>query len=208
MRLAQGESIHGRKNMLALDKFFGDAVQGSPSTEPPPNTPALPAVQRLDKSWRTGPDPDSASNQALPEVLAPEIDLSGLFGKQDAQQPIAVLNPAELGSAERDLDDLLARQSEIGACIEARKQALRASVLADMRARIQKYSLTAHELGFDMTAGNSHSPHGEHHAKGQRVRLAPKYLDPATGRTWSGHGRTPEWLKDQDRSAFRIALGA
>jgi DNA-binding protein H-NS len=206
--------------MLGLDKLFSDALQGASNSEPPPNAPALPAVQRLDKSWRTGwpdpaasggtgPDPDPASNQAQPAPLAPEIDLSGLFGKPDAQQPVTVLNPAELDSAERDLNDLLARQTEISARIEARQQALRASVLADVRARIQKYGLTAAELDFTAMTGGARSSlcnHTRH--QDQRIRLAPKYQDPVTGRTWSGHGRTPEWLKGQDRTAFLIVAGA
>ncbi|MEN2475798.1 H-NS histone family protein [Burkholderia sp. GS2Y] len=27
-----------------------------------------------------------------------------------------------------------------------------------------------------------------------RLKHSPKYIDPATGRTWSGSGRTPKWL--------------
>ncbi len=34
---------------------------------------------------------------------------------------------------------------------------------------------------------------------------AAKYRDPASGATWSGRGRTPNWLAGQaDRSAFEI----
>ena len=40
-------------------------------------------------------------------------------------------------------------------------------------------------------------------------KAAPKYRDPRTGKTWSGRGRTPIWLRDQeekgkDREDFRI----
>jgi hypothetical protein len=35
--------------------------------------------------------------------------------------------------------------------------------------------------------------------------LAPKYRDPKTGATWSGHARPPAWIKDaRDRSVFLI----
>lgn len=37
--------------------------------------------------------------------------------------------------------------------------------------------------------------------------LAPRYRHP-DGRTWSGQGRAPEWIKDQDREQFRINNGA
>lgn len=37
-------------------------------------------------------------------------------------------------------------------------------------------------------------------------KLPPKYMNPATGETWSGHARPPAWIKDvKDRSKFLIA---
>jgi DNA-binding protein H-NS len=36
------------------------------------------------------------------------------------------------------------------------------------------------------------------------VPVAPKYRNPETGDTWSGRGRAPRWLKDQDLESFRI----
>lgn len=32
----------------------------------------------------------------------------------------------------------------------------------------------------------------------------PKYRDPDTGRTWSGRGPRPYWLKDKNLEAYRI----
>lgn len=47
---------------------------------------------------------------------------------------------------------------------------------------------------------------GKGTAKG---KLAPKYLNPKTGETWSGHARPPAWIKNaKDRSKFLIAGGA
>ena len=34
--------------------------------------------------------------------------------------------------------------------------------------------------------------------------VAQKYRDPETGRTWSGRGKEPLWLRGQDRSKFQI----
>jgi DNA-binding protein H-NS len=36
------------------------------------------------------------------------------------------------------------------------------------------------------------------------VPVAPKYRNPETGETWSGRGRAPHWIKDQDVERFRI----
>jgi DNA-binding protein H-NS len=44
---------------------------------------------------------------------------------------------------------------------------------------------------------------GKSTAKG---KLPPKYINPETGETWSGHARPPAWMKDvKDRSKFLIA---
>ncbi|WP_157915134.1 H-NS histone family protein [Paraburkholderia acidicola] len=35
-----------------------------------------------------------------------------------------------------------------------------------------------------------------------RGRAAPKYFDPASGRTWSGRGRQPAWIRGKPRDLF------
>ncbi|WP_042320227.1 H-NS family nucleoid-associated regulatory protein [Paraburkholderia caledonica] len=40
-------------------------------------------------------------------------------------------------------------------------------------------------------------------------KLSPKYINPKTGETWSGHARPPAWIANvKDRSKFLIAGGA
>lgn len=39
-------------------------------------------------------------------------------------------------------------------------------------------------------------------AKGSTV--APKYRNPATGETWTGRGKAPKWIRDEDRAKFAI----
>jgi DNA-binding protein H-NS len=41
-------------------------------------------------------------------------------------------------------------------------------------------------------------------AKDVRTKAAPKYRDPASGKTWSGRGRTPRWLDGKNSSDFLI----
>ncbi|SIT37541.1 DNA-binding protein H-NS (fragment) [Paraburkholderia piptadeniae] len=43
-------------------------------------------------------------------------------------------------------------------------------------------------------------------ANGKPGKLPPKYRDPVSGATWSGHARPPAWIKDaKDRSNFLIS---
>jgi DNA-binding protein H-NS len=44
---------------------------------------------------------------------------------------------------------------------------------------------------------------------GRKLNLAPKYVDPATGAMWTGHGRAPAWIRDAaDRDVFLIGKKA
>lgn len=38
-------------------------------------------------------------------------------------------------------------------------------------------------------------------------RVSPKYWNSATGETWSGRGKTPNWMKGQDPERFLIRSG-
>ncbi|WP_414693527.1 H-NS family nucleoid-associated regulatory protein [Paraburkholderia madseniana] len=45
-----------------------------------------------------------------------------------------------------------------------------------------------------------------------KPQVAPKYQDPKTGKTWSGRGLTPDWIKGKNRDRLlikgRAPLGA
>lgn len=43
--------------------------------------------------------------------------------------------------------------------------------------------------------------------KKPRGKVAAKYQDRATGATWTGRGREPEWIKGKDRAAFLVQAG-
>ena len=63
----------------------------------------------------------------------------------------------------------------------------------EQRAKARRERARAERLG--LTEGASA-------AKG---KLPPKYRDPKTGATWSGHARPPSWIKDvKDRTRFLI----
>ena len=59
-----------------------------------------------------------------------------------------------------------------------------------------------HELSVTDLFGNSR---GRSKKAGTGSKVAPKYRDPATGLTWTGRGKPPKWIQDQDRSRFLIS---
>lgn len=87
---------------------------------------------------------------------------------------------------------LLAQKAEIDAQIAAAQAEAKAQAVTEARALIQEHGLTAADV----------FPQGKK-PKGS-VGVA-KYRDPATGVTWTGRGKPPNWIKDAaDRTPFEI----
>ena len=66
--------------------------------------------------------------------------------------------------------------------------------IASVRKTIEEFGLTVTDV-FRPSDRRSHS-------KGSKVE--PKYRNPATGETWTGRGKPPVWIRDQDREQFKI----
>jgi DNA-binding protein H-NS len=64
-----------------------------------------------------------------------------------------------------------------------------AGVIADIKAKMQEYSITLADLGGGPARSKKAASSG---------KVAVKYRNVATGETWSGRGRTPKWLSDAE----------
>lgn len=75
--------------------------------------------------------------------------------------------------------------------------------LSDAVSQVQKlvaeYGLTAQDV---FPSGKGSSKAGRSSTAGSKV--APKYRDPATGQTWTGRGKAPKWIQNEDRTKFAI----
>lgn len=75
--------------------------------------------------------------------------------------------------------------------------------LSDAVAQVQKlvteYGLTAQDV---FPSGKGSGKAGRSSTAGSKV--APKYRDPATGQTWTGRGKAPKWIQNEDRTKFAI----
>ncbi len=81
---------------------------------------------------------------------------------------------------------------------EARKRELSEAV-AQVRSLVAEYGLTAQDV----------FPAGKGAGKGTRsstagTKVAPKYRNPATGETWTGRGKAPKWIQNENREKFAI----
>ena len=82
---------------------------------------------------------------------------------------------------------------------EARRREL-SDAVAQVRSLVAEYGLTAQDV---FPAGKSGA------AKVTRsstagTKVAPKYRNPATGETWTGRGKAPRWIQNEDREKFAI----
>lgn len=84
------------------------------------------------------------------------------------------------------------------ATLEAQIAEARSRELADAVAKVQ--ALVAE---FQLTVDDVFPPAKARHSNaGQKV--AAKYRNPTTGETWTGRGKPPRWIADQDRGQFLI----
>jgi DNA-binding protein H-NS len=81
------------------------------------------------------------------------------------------------------------------------------AVVERIRGIMEKHGLTVADIAAHL--GEKRGTRAA--AKGNVARqgkLPPKYMNPATGETWSGHARPPRWIADvKDRTRFLIDNG-
>jgi DNA-binding protein H-NS len=90
---------------------------------------------------------------------------------------------------------LLAQREALEQQIEELRTAERGDAIEWIREQMALFDVKLEEL--DPRRGRS--------PKKQPVPVAAKYRDPASGATWSGRGKPPRWIADQDREKFAIS---
>lgn len=88
--------------------------------------------------------------------------------------------------------DLLKQRAALEQQIDAARKNEIADVLKNVHALVETFALTQADV-FPISKPKYKESRGE-----------PKYRDPVSGRTWTGRGRLPDWLRGQDRAEFTI----
>lgn len=78
---------------------------------------------------------------------------------------------------------------------EARRREL-AVAIAQVRETVAEFGLTPQDV---FPAGR-----GARTSAASGSKVAPKYRDPLTGQTWTGRGKAPKWIQNEDREKFAI----
>ena len=76
---------------------------------------------------------------------------------------------------------------------EARRNELSEAV-SQVRALVTEFGLTVQDV----------FPAGKARSASAGSKVAPKYRNPATGQTWTGRGKAPKWIQNENREQFAI----
>jgi len=90
--------------------------------------------------------------------------------------------------------ELKAQKEALDLQIETALAAERGAVLEEIRQLMSTYGITV---------ANIAAPTSKKKAAGKGA-VAAKYVDRASGKTWSGRGRMPLWLVGQDLDSFSV----
>jgi len=89
---------------------------------------------------------------------------------------------------------LLAQRDALDQQIEELRNIARGDALEWIREQIAVFDVKLEDLG----------PRLGRSPKKRSGPVAAKYRDPASGATWSGRGKPPRWIADEDREKFVI----
>ncbi len=90
--------------------------------------------------------------------------------------------------------ELLAQRELLEKQIASARKAELADAVANVRQLVSEFGLTVEDV----------FPKGRSQSAVKGATVAPKYRDPSTGATWTGRGKPPAWIRDQDREKFKI----
>ena len=94
-----------------------------------------------------------------------------------------------------DYKKLIQEREALEQRIKAARQDAISGAIAKIQSLIAEFELTPQDV----------FPPARSRSTVAGTKVAPKYRDPATGKTWTGRGKAPKWIDGQDRTKFLIA---
>lgn len=96
-----------------------------------------------------------------------------------------------INALQQQLNEAEAAVNELRKQLDSERKGERMQAIATARELIKTHDLTASDLGFSGKGAAKRA------VTDKRNVVAPKYQDPATGKTWTGRGKSPAWLSAQ-----------
>lgn len=93
------------------------------------------------------------------------------------------------------LKELIAQKVALGKQIADTQQQVKTDGIAKIRAWMTEHELAVADLSQDRA-------HGKTFGTSNNKKVAPKYIDLETGKTWTGRRVTTKWSMGKDRKTF------
>ncbi|AVP58341.1 H-NS histone family protein [Pulveribacter suum] len=97
---------------------------------------------------------------------------------------------------ETSYKDLLKQREALEQQINEARQRELSTAVSRVRELVAEYGLTQQDV---FPAGRSTRA-----VSAPATKVAPKYRNPATGQTWTGRGKPPRWIQNEEREKFAI----
>ncbi|OGA97403.1 MAG: hypothetical protein A3E79_11610 [Burkholderiales bacterium RIFCSPHIGHO2_12_FULL_61_11] len=98
---------------------------------------------------------------------------------------------SKFNELQQQINEAEAKVSALRKKLEEERRGERIQAIAAARELIKAHGLSAAELGFSGKAP------GKRASSDKRTVVPPKYQDPVSGKTWTGRGKSPNWLAAQ-----------
>lgn len=179
-----------------------------PAETVPPSALAI-TPDEADKFDDTAPDPvpeaepelvpNAETVEALEAVEAGDVERAGTLDEITAADDAAreAEAAAEDAPAEEEVESIAALEAEKAKLedqIESRKEAEKQHVCGEIVKVMAQYTVDIDYLAAYMGV--------KYKRRGSKAKT--KYRDPMTGKTWSGRGKTPVWIRGKDYKKFLI----
>ena len=94
--------------------------------------------------------------------------------------------------------------TESNAAVKAKREEALRELVATFRKHLEAGGFTLEEA-LELLRPSRRGPVGRKKtAAARKTAGQPKYQDPKSGKTWTGHGRAPDWIKGKNREKFAI----
>lgn len=176
--------------------------------ETTPSTSRLSFGDKAERPVSLAPEPDFKEIEEIEmpvmaedEIHTPEYVPEAAEPEEEAEvveEAVAAMPQIDTPAVDPDapsVDELAAKRDRLDQEIKERQNAEKAAVIEQIRTVVTTYGITTDEL-VDALGGLKSRRKG--------VRAIPKYRDPATGKEWSGRGKSPLWIRGQNYDDFLI----
>ena len=101
--------------------------------------------------------------------------------------------------------ELIKQKHALEVLIEETRRTEMAEAIGKTKSLVAEYGLTVQDIFGGATLGRKAGSNSARKARSdKRYKAVPKYKDPASGATWSGRGRAPNWMAGKNKEDLLI----